>query len=98
MMINKAHQFKGKIWVYHGQNPWHFITIKGPVLKQILSDVVFFGGFRSVKVNVQIGKTNWKTSIFADKKGYLLPIKKSVRLIENLKAGSSPLIKLIVLK
>lgn len=96
-MKNKTHQIKSKLWVYQGQNPWHFITIKEPVLKQVLSDVIFFGGFRSIKVETQIGKTTWQTSIFADKKDYLLPIKKNVRLAENLTAGDNVLVKLRVL-
>ena len=47
-------------------------------------------GFRSVKVEAQIGDTSWKTSIFPSKEreAYILPIKKSVRTAEDIGAAS----------
>jgi len=42
-----------------------------------------------VRVDVTVGATSWRTSIFPDSKTgtYLLPVKKAVRLAEHLEAG-----------
>jgi len=42
-------------------------------------------GFGSVKVTVTLGQSTWQTSLFPDKDGsWFLPVKKPVRLAENL--------------
>ena len=48
---------------------------------------------------MKIGATRWSTSIFPDKKRgtYVLPVKKSVRVAEQLAAGSRPRIEVVVL-
>lgn len=49
------------------------------------------GGFGSVKVKVSVGTSSWETSVFADSnaKTYVLPVKKAIRVAENLEEGSS---------
>jgi hypothetical protein len=52
----------------------------------------FYGrGFGSVRVSVTVGSTTWQTSVFPDSKTgtFVLPLKKSVRTAEHLKAGAS---------
>jgi hypothetical protein len=45
-------------------------------------------GFGSVKVTAQIGGSRWQTSLFPQKSGgWFLPVKKPVRLAENLDFG-----------
>jgi hypothetical protein len=45
-------------------------------------------GFGSVKVTARIGETRWQTSLFPQKSGgWFLPIKKPVRLAEELDFG-----------
>jgi len=45
-------------------------------------------GFGSVKIAVRIGATRWRTSLFPQKNGgWFLPIKKLVRLAEQLEFG-----------
>lgn len=47
-------------------------------------------GFGSIRVEAQIGKTAWRTSVFPTKEGtYLLPVKESVRDKEGLTIGES---------
>jgi len=42
-----------------------------------------------VRVDVTVGATSWRTSIFPDSKTgtYLVPVKKAVRVAEHLEAG-----------
>lgn len=76
------------IWIYDGPSPWHFATINKKVSDKIKKLPILKRGWGSVPVNVLVGKTKWKTSIFPDKEGiYLLPIKKSVRLAEDIRMG-----------
>ena len=44
-------------------------------------------GFGSVRVEARIGATTWRTSVFPDKRGYVLPVKKAVRRAESLEVG-----------
>jgi len=45
-------------------------------------------GFGSVKVTAQIGDSRWQTSLFPQKTGgWFLPVKKPVRLAEELEFG-----------
>lgn len=48
------------------------------------------GGFASLRVEVTIGSTTWRTSLFHDNKRatYLLPVKKQVRVREGLDDGA----------
>ncbi len=77
-----------KLWIYPGVSAWHFLTVNKKVTKEIksLSNHIR-RGFGSVKVKAQIGNSEWTTSIFPTKDGeYLLPIKASIRKVENLRA------------
>ncbi|QQR83971.1 DUF1905 domain-containing protein [Candidatus Peregrinibacteria bacterium] len=89
--MDPTFSFKAEIWLWSGKAAWHFITID----KKLSDEIKQFNegprlGFGSVKVQVQIGATKWKTSIFPEKKGtYLLPIKAAVRKNEGLKVGDT---------
>jgi hypothetical protein len=46
-------------------------------------------GFGSVKVTARVGESKWQTSLFPQKTGgWFLPVKKPVRLAENLDFGA----------
>ena len=85
-MKKKKYKIKAKLWVYPGNAAWHFLTVPKPESHEIKEN---FGknarGFGSLPVNVKIGKTKWKTSIFPDRRSgtYLLPIKAKVRQSEG---------------
>ena len=71
---------------------WFFITLPK---KQSAEIKKHFGtmkrGWGSLAVEVTIGSTSWKTSIFPDKKtaSYLLPVKSDVRKKENIEADDT---------
>ncbi len=53
-------------------------------------------GWGVIPVQVQIGDTEWKTSLFPKDGLYLVPIKASVRKAENLEEGDEVTIRLTV--
>ena len=88
----RTYEMKSKLWIYPGEAAWHFVTL--PKKDSDLIKKRFEGltrGWGSLPVIVTIGDTNWKTSIFPDKKAgaYLLPIKADVRKKEKLEAGKA---------
>ena len=79
-------KFKSEVWVYPGMAGWRFISLPKKQSGQIKKTFGgLTGGFGSLPVNVTVGKTTWKTSIFPDKKtkSYLLPLKAEVRKKEK---------------
>ena len=81
-------QMKAKVWLYPGPAAWHFISLPKKEAKIIRENFSAISrGFGSLKVEVTIGQTSWKTSIFPDKKHdtYVLPLKKDIRTKENIK-------------
>ena len=90
----KVNQFtiQATVWLYPGMAGWHFITIPADVSEEIKDR---FGdqkrGWGSLPVEVTVGTTTWKTSIFPDTKAnaYLLPIKADVRKKEGIAADTS---------
>lgn len=57
------------------------------------------GGFGSVRVEVSIGTTTWRTSVFPDakKQCFVLPIKKAVRKAEQIDVDDTAVVELTVL-
>lgn len=90
-MVKPSYKMRAKVWLYSAERAaWHFITLPKQESDEIKK---FFGvlerGWGSLPVNITIGKTSWKTSIFPDKKAgaYLLPLKADVRKKEEIKNG-----------
>lgn len=84
------YKFKAKVWLYPGEAAWHFVTLPGVQSAEIKDKYAgLTRGFGSLPVQVTLGNTIWKTSIFPDNKAktYLLPIKSAVRKSESIKAG-----------
>jgi len=78
------------LWRYQGRAAWHFLTVPSDVSFEIHERYgVMSGGFGSLRVQVTVGETSWRTSIFfeASSGSYLLPVKRQVRTAEALAAG-----------
>jgi hypothetical protein len=90
-MAKKSYTMTEKVWVYPGDFAnWHFVTLTkkiGQEIKEIYGKSA--RGFGSLPVEVRVGNTAWKTSIFPDKRvgSYLLPLKAQVRKKEDVEAG-----------
>ena len=104
--MTETHSFTATLWLWTSANApasWHFLTIEGEVAEAIhalaLMRRLEYGrkrGWGSMKVTAAIGETDWQTSIFPEKdsKGWLLPVKASVRKAEGLIAGDAVTVRL----
>jgi hypothetical protein len=93
-------EFTATVWEWDGEAAWHFISLPAEDADHIRE--LFgarAGGFGSVRVEVAIGSSRWKTSVFPDKSRdtYLLPVKKQIRVREGLAAGVDASVELVVL-
>ena len=99
-MNTNTFQFKSKVWIWPGESGWHFISLPTSLAEKIIKN---FGhemrGWGSLPVEVSIGQSIWKTSIFKDKKNnsFLLPLKAVVRKKESISEGNVLKIKLTIL-
>ncbi|KKQ80323.1 MAG: hypothetical protein UT03_C0027G0011 [Candidatus Moranbacteria bacterium GW2011_GWD2_38_7] len=86
-------ELKRKVILYEGKSRvWHMIFLP----KGLSNDLKKFfegmtSGFGSLPVEVTIGKTTWRTSIFPENKegAFLLLLKAEVRRKENISAGDT---------
>lgn len=93
-------EFDSVVWEWEGPASWHFVSVPPEQADEIVD--LTEGrtkGFGSVRVQVTIGRTTWRTSLFPDKRRatFLLPLKKSVRAAEQLGDGSRAEVHLVVL-
>lgn len=90
-------EFSGVIWFWRGPAPWYFVTVpeeQSQALKAISSLVTY--GWGVIPVHVQIGRTEYKTSLFPKEGLYLVPVKASVRRAERLEEGDTVTVRLAV--
>ncbi|MBO9581747.1 MAG: DUF1905 domain-containing protein [Sphingobium sp.] len=89
---------EAKLWRWQSATApaaWHFLTIAGEAADAIqiaaMTGQWLDGrpGFGSAKVKATIGATSWRTSVFPQREsgGWLLPVKKAVRVAEGIGAG-----------
>ena len=99
-MTGRNFAFTAEVWEHDGSAAWFFIGLPEAEADDIEEQFgAAAGGFGSIRVEVTIGATCWKTSLFPDSKRgtYVLPVKKAVRVAENLEHGTQTLVRLTVL-
>lgn len=81
--------FAAELWQWDATDaPWVFLTVPADVDEEIRLTAGPPRGFGSVRVEVTIGASTWRTSVFPDKaRGFVLPVKKDVRRREGLDIG-----------
>lgn len=94
------YEFVAELWQWSGDAAWHFLTLPHEVTDDI--DETSDGpraGFGSRRVEVTVGDTTWRTSVFPDTTAasYLLPVKRAVRVAERLVEGDPVEVRLRVL-
>lgn len=93
-------EFDTDLWIYPGKAAWHFITVPTEYYEGIRQlSQINKKGFGSIRVEVTLGESTWKTSVFPDtkKKTYLLPIKKEIRKQNNVFDGDKLKISMRIL-
>lgn len=95
MDVTITMKFSGNIIYWRGPAPWYFVPIPEQQSEEIrdISNLVTYG-WGVIPVNVQIGDTQWTTSLFPKDGVYLVPVKASIRQAEQLEQGDSVTIQL----
>ena len=82
------YSFTASIWPWkEHEGSWWFATVPEDVSDDIEErHGSSAGGFGSIKVEVTVGATTWRTSLFPsmEQRAYVLPVKRSVRVAESL--------------
>jgi hypothetical protein len=89
-------QVRGAVWLWQGSDgapakgSWYFLTVDGETALAIRAGATNAAAWGSVHVEVTIGATTWRTSLFPSKAhgGWLLPLKAAVRKAEKIAEGS----------
>lgn len=88
------------LWDARKADTWTFVSLPEDQADEIL-DVVGTRarGFGSVRVEVTLGGSVWRTSLFPDSGAgtYVLPVKKAVRRAECLEPGSTAHVRIELL-
>ena len=83
--------FDAELWLWDARrnDAWVFVTLPSSDSEEI-RDLAggLRRGFGSLRVRATIGTSTWATSIFPDRQaGYVLPVKRPVRLAQGLDVG-----------
>jgi hypothetical protein len=84
--------FDAELWLWDARrtDSWTFVSMPASESEEI-RDLVggLRRGFGSLRVRATIGSSTWTTSIFpsSDRAGYVLPVKRSIRVAEALDVG-----------
>lgn len=84
------YEFSAELWRWSARRElWTFVSLPEDAseeIREVVGDLT--NGFESVRVDVTVGATRWRTSIFPGGDGaYSLPIKRLVRERESLELG-----------
>jgi hypothetical protein len=90
------HTFVADLWIWDArrQDTWTFVTVP-PETSRALEDLAEArgprAGFGSIRVEVRVGPSTWRTSVFPDSGSgcFVLPIKKSVRVANGVGVGDA---------
>ncbi len=92
--------FVAELWEHDGPGGWCFVSLPEDAADDI-EEITRHrtNGFGSVRVEVTVGATTWRTSLFPDTKRatFVLPVKRPVRAVEDLEVGAPVAVDLQVL-
>jgi hypothetical protein len=90
-------EFRAEVWFWRGPSPFHFVTVpEGPSGELQAASALVTYGWGMIPVEVQIGSTRWRTSLFPKNGNYLVPLKALVRRSEGIDLGDTVTVKLVV--
>lgn len=97
-MTSMRYRFTASMWPWKDDGSWWFVTLPDDVSDDIEEQHgASAGGFGAVKVEVTVGVTTWRTSLFPsnEERAYVLPVKKAVRTAEALAEDESFQVSLV---
>ncbi|SDT30590.1 protein of unknown function [Friedmanniella luteola] len=96
--------FDAELWRWEARTDagWTFVSVPAEASEEI-ADALAGGtprGFGAVRVEVQVGLTTWRTSVFPDagRGVYVLPVKRAVRRAQDWELGGVATVHLRVLE
>ena len=81
-------EFRGEIIHWRGPAPFHFVAVPeepSAAIEAVSSMVTY--GWGCIPVEVRLGSTEFRTSLFPREDKYLVPIKAAVRRAERVDVG-----------
>ena len=96
-----TYDFAAPLWRWDAKDEatsgaWFFVSLPFDVSDDIEATAGPGKGFGSVRVKVTVGSSTWRTSVFpsGERKTYVLPVKKAVRVAEGLEEGTEAKVRL----
>lgn len=92
--------FTSRLWEHDGPAAWCFVSLPNDDADDIEARAGGHTAFGSVRVEVTVGATTWRTSLFPDSRRatYLLPVKQAVRAAEGLSPGHTFQVRLRIIE
>lgn len=88
-------EFSNQVWYWKGPAPHYFITVPPEQCQDLKATSKFVTyGWGMIPVRVQIGETEWKTSLFPRDGQYIVPLRMNVRKKENIEEGDEVTVQL----
>lgn len=90
-------EFSGEVWYWRGPAPYYFVTVPEEqcVDLRAASRSVSYG-WGMIPVSVEIGDTDWETSLFPKNGRYVVPVKDKVREAEHIEDGDTVTVRLSI--
>ena len=94
-MEDDTFEFDSELWLWDAKDAWTFASVPAELTEEIRVTAPP-RGFGSVRVEVTIGQTTWRTSVFPSSElgCFVLPVKKAVRTAEDVEAGDTVTVEL----
>ncbi len=82
-------EFEAPLWEHDSVGAWCFVTVPADLSEDLRWSAGPPRGFGSIRVEVTVGASVWRTSVFPDKRSgcFVLPVKKAIRRAEELDVG-----------
>jgi hypothetical protein len=90
--------FTAELWRWEGDGGWYFVTVPEHLSDELEDAHGGRHGFGSIPVEVTVGATTWRTSVFpsSQHRAFVLPMKKQVRARESIDEGDQVSVTLAV--
>lgn len=87
--MNDSYAVDTTLWEWEATGGWYFASLSADDSAEIREQPRPRRGFGSIRVEVNVGSSVWRTSIFPDSKTgcYVFPVKKAIRVTEALGDG-----------